>query len=45
MHQTIKTAFAATALATAFAAAPAFAEDAPASDITITGSVSLTISF
>lgn len=41
MHKTIKAAFAATALATAFAAAPAFAEDAPASDITITGSVSL----
>lgn len=45
MKKTIKAAFAATALTAAFAAAPAFAEDAPASDITITGSVALTTEY
>ncbi|MEY4159683.1 MAG: reductase system porin TorF [Pseudomonadota bacterium] len=45
MSKTIKTILAATALASAFAAAPAFADEAPASDVTITGNVAMTTQY
>lgn len=45
MHKMTKAALAATAFTSIFAAAPAFADDAPASDITITGSVALTTEY
>ncbi|MES2492593.1 MAG: TorF family putative porin [Pseudomonadota bacterium] len=45
MNKTIKAAFAATVLSAGLAAAPAFAQEEPASDLTITGSVALTTEY
>lgn len=45
MHKMTKAALAATAFASIFAAAPAFADDAPASPFTVTGNVALTTEY